>query len=225
MDTWSTRIKYRMKELNMTQEQLAESMQLTRSAITHYLAGRREPPLKQFQKLADILKTNPAWLIYGASPISTDPILMPSIPVKTILPMITPRKKLIPIMSWEEAAEFMDVSRLRQSDTREFIAYFYTEKSRWYALRIKDDAMTAQLGPGKSFYEGDMIIIDPDKLATPGDYIIALLPRAKEATFKQYVVDGGVHFLKPLNSQYPLITFDKNTYVCGVVVACLHALT
>jgi transcriptional regulator with XRE-family HTH domain len=54
MNTWATRIKSRMKELGLTQEVLAEKMGITRGAITHYLAGRREPPLRQFQKLATI---------------------------------------------------------------------------------------------------------------------------------------------------------------------------
>ena len=67
MSDWTLRIKTRMKELNMTQEMLASKMSITRGAITHYLSGRRVPPLKQFQKLAVILKVDPAWLQYGTT--------------------------------------------------------------------------------------------------------------------------------------------------------------
>ena len=47
---------------------------------------------------------------------------------------------------------------------------------------------------------------------------MALLPRAKEETFKQYVIDGGVQYLKPLNPQYPIVQVDKGTHVFGLVI-------
>jgi SOS-response transcriptional repressor LexA len=40
----------------------------------------------------------------------------------------------------------------------------------------------------------------------------------KEATFKQYVVDGGVAYLKPLNPQYPIAQLDKTTIIYGVIL-------
>jgi SOS-response transcriptional repressor LexA len=86
---------------------------------------------------------------------------------------------------------------------------------------VQGDAMTAPSGNSKSFHEGDLIIVDPDKIAAHNNYVIAIPPRAKEATFKQYVVDGGVSYLKPLNPQYPMIQINDATHVCGVVVNCL----
>jgi SOS-response transcriptional repressor LexA len=102
------------------------------------------------------------------------------------------------------------------------VPYFYIDKPHWYALRIKGDAMTAHLGNNISFREGDIIIIDPGKTPVHGNFIIALLPRAKEVTFKQYVIDGGIRYLKPLNPQYPLVEIDQSTFVCGVVMQHLN---
>ena len=263
METWPIRIKERMQALGITQEELARQMGLTRSAVTHYLAGRREPPMRQFQRLADILETEPAWLMYGAPtstkttdsttkppkattqpiaptppikrkekevgiPLISNPFLLstrdqPTEPMRPAVKPVAP-KAAIPIVSWEQAAAFIDVTQLKNHERKELIPHFYTDKARWYALHIKDDTMAIPCGHNKSFHVGDVIIIDPDKLVTPGDFVIALLPQSKEATFKQYVIDGGIHYLKPLNPQYPLIPFDKNTYVCGVVIACLNAL-
>src|SRR5690606_1093712 len=62
------RIKMRLKELSMTQDMLAEQMGITRGAIAHYLGGRRVPPIRQCQKMAKILKVEPAWLQYGVDP-------------------------------------------------------------------------------------------------------------------------------------------------------------
>lgn len=78
--------------------------------------------------------------------------------------------------------------------------------------------MTASSGYSKSFHEGDLIIVDSESATSNGDFVIAILPRSKEATFKQYVIDGGVHYLKPLNPQYPIIQIDKGTHICGKVI-------
>jgi len=36
---------------------------------------------------------------------------------------------------------------------------------------------------------------------------------------RQYIEEGGIPYLKPLNPQYPLIQFAKNMEILGVVVA------
>jgi len=212
MTTWSTRIKSRMNELGMTQDMLAKKMGITRGAITHYLSGRRVPPLRQFQKLAAILKVDPAWLQFGTETEGKEVN-------KKLLKKETSSQKYyqIPILSWEQVSEFINM-KSNHSRNKDYLQHFYTDKSQWYALRIKGDAMTAPLGNSKSFHEGDIIIVDTDKEVKHGDYVIALLPSSHEVTFKQYVIDGGIRYLKPLNPQYPIIAIDESTHVCGVVV-------
>ena len=216
MTTWTSRVKSRMKELNMTQEVLANKMGITRGAITHYLAGRRVPPLRQFQKLASVLKADPAWLQFG---MTSEHITSPK--KHSEKQDKSPTQHPIPILTWEQAAEFIDVSKIKQDKIKESIPNFCTDKSRWYALRIKCDSMTAPLGNSRSFHESDIIIVDPDREAVHGDFVVALLQRSKEATFKQYVSDGGIRYLKPLNTQYPIAQMDKGTHISGVVVGCL----
>ena len=207
MNTWEERVKSRMKELGLTQEMLAQKMGITRGAVTHYLAGRRVPPLKQFHKLAAVLKVDPVWLQYGVANITKNE--------KSIK-----EKKLIPLLSWQQAAKYP----LPKNEIKEFVPHFYTDQSHWYALRIKGDAMTTPSGHHKSFRENDIIIVDSEKEAIHGSYIIALLPKSKEVTFKQLAIDGGISYLKPLNTQYPVVQIDKNTQIFGVVVNCICLL-
>lgn len=218
MSNWTTRIKLRMKELGMTQEILANKMGITRGAVTHYLAGRRVPPLKQFNKLAVILKTDPAWLQFGISTETPTNKKTPKLNTTTIA------HKKIPILSWEQLAEHIDTKNIPENTFKDFVPNFYTDKTHWYALRVKGDAMTSPLGQSKSFHAGDILIIDPDKNAENGDFVIALLPKSKEATFKQYVIDGGVRYLKPLNSQYPIIQIDDSALFCGVLTTLINLL-
>lgn len=214
MSSWSNRIKERMRTLGLTQEMLAKKMGITRGAVAHYLAERRIPPLGQFKKMAAILKTDPAWLHYGT-------ITEKSSKVSDNKKTSVSQKKPIPILSWEHVADFLDAHHIHE-DIKEFVPYFYIDKPHWYALRIKGDAMTTHLGNNISFREGDIIIIDPERTPVHGNFIVALLPRAKEVTFKQYVIDGGIRYLKPLNPQYPLVEIDQSTFVCGVVMQHLN---
>jgi SOS-response transcriptional repressor LexA len=213
MTTWVERTKLRMQELGITQEALANKMGITRGAITHYLAGRRVPPLNQFTKLAAILKVQPAWLQFGVS--KEEPLYRPAVKKEKMEKDSYP----LPILTWKEIAD--TAGAISRNKIKEFLPHFSVDQPNWYGLRVIGDAMTTPLGQNKNFHEGDIIIIDPDKKAAHGSFVIALLPRAKEATFKQYVVDGGVPYLKPLNPQYPLIETNKNTHICGVVVASL----
>lgn len=212
--TWLKRIKSQMKNLGMTQEMLAKKMGITRGAITHYLAGRRVPPLKQFQKLADILNTDAAWLQFGSAhetrPIKEEALIIKHSP--------------IPLLSWEQVAKLRDIEKIKKDDILEWIPHFYTDKMPRFGLRIIGDAMISAAGEKKSFHPGDIIIIDPETKVQAGSFVIALLPRAKEATFKQYIIDGGVHYLRPLNLQYPIIKIDNKTKIIGVVVSLFSVI-
>lgn len=220
MSKWSIRIKSRMKELEMTQETLALKMGVTRSAITHYLADRRVPPLRQFQKLAAILKVDPAWLQFGTTEENKENFKKTHQSEK-----LEPSAHRIPLLSWEQVSEFIGATKISRVSIKEYLQDFYTDKSRRYALRVKGDAMTAHLGNSKSFHEGDVIIVDPERNAQHGNYVIALLPQSKAATFKQYVIDGDITYLKPLNPQYPITPIDGSTHICGVVVNCINSIT
>jgi SOS-response transcriptional repressor LexA len=216
MKTWSTRIKDRMKELGLTQEDVAKKMGITRGAITHYLAGRRQPPLSQFSKLALILEVDPSWLQFGTAEKTKNHFETNSEIEKT-----NQLTKLIPIYSWEQISSLSESKKIDNNQIEEYVPHFYADKSSWYALRVKGDSMTAPLGYGKSFNEGDILIVDPEKPISHGDFVVVLMHGAEEATFKQYVVDGGIRYLKPLNPQYPIIQSDENNWLCGVIIASI----
>ena len=65
--------------------------------------------------------------------------------------------------------------------------------------------------------EGAVIVVEPTTEFQSGDLVIAHLPNANEATFKQIIIEGNQSYLKSYNSQYPLIPFEKGAKVIGVV--------
>ena len=107
---------------------------------------------------------------------------------------------------------------LNREKATQWVPRLYSDGLQSFALHVKGDAMTSPSGHMDSFREGDIVQFDNDRIVKHGDYVIAILPNSKEATFKQYVVDGGIRYLKPLNPQYPITQIDDDTKICGVMV-------
>lgn len=90
---------------------------------------------------------------------------------------------------------------------------------RCFALRIK----------GKSMYpkykEGDYVIVDPNKLPTSGNDVVAMVEGDNQATFKRYrersTPEGKMYYeLYPLNDDFPTInSLSRNIMIKGVKVA------
>ncbi len=55
MTTWYAKAQSRMKELGRTHDELASHLRLTRSAVGHYLNGRREPCIDDLRIIAKVL--------------------------------------------------------------------------------------------------------------------------------------------------------------------------
>ncbi|OSM05213.1 hypothetical protein MAIT1_03374 [Magnetofaba australis IT-1] len=81
------------------------------------------------------------------------------------------------------------------------------------------------------FSDKDIIIVDPSAEVAPGqrNYVVAIVPDHSGApmtldanvrpTFKEYVMDGGMKFLKPLNPRYPMVQVQDEIILLGVVVS------
>lgn len=73
-----------------------------------------------------------------------------------------------------------------------------------YALRVWGDSMTAPYG--RSYPEGMIIYVDPEKEAVSGDRVIARVNGDYDVNFKQLIIEGSRRYLKALNPNWPIIT-------------------
>ncbi|NHC53086.1 S24 family peptidase [Pseudomonas sp. AU8050] len=71
MKKWYELAKARMKELDITQDQVAEQMGVTQGAVAHWLGGRREPSLEKVGSLLDYLGLPPMFPKSGSAPPAT----------------------------------------------------------------------------------------------------------------------------------------------------------
>ena len=128
----------------------------------------------------------------------------------------------VPLISWAQAAKWTEVgftdgdkaggSPAGVIEWRETTAIV---GSRAFALRVEGDSMTNPYG-APSIPEGSVVIIDPDKDASHGSIVVALLADSHQATLKRFVLDGPMRYLKPLNPAYNAIQINGNCKILGV---------
>lgn len=106
---------------------------------------------------------------------------------------------------------YRSLTRLGVAD--EWISPTKRVSERSFALQVCGDPMEPE------FTEGATIIVDPERGALHGSFVVVKLEDAQEATFKQLIVDAGQKFLRPLNAHYPVMAINGNATIVGVVVA------
>lgn len=74
---------------NMTQDELAEKLFVTRQTVSNYETGRSRPDVDMLSSIAQALNTDPNTLLYGPAPVpSRKPQLMRLVPALALLAVV-----------------------------------------------------------------------------------------------------------------------------------------
>ena len=113
----------------------------------------------------------------------------------------------VPVISWAQAGNWRDIEHYGSDD----MEYVQTVKpiEGGFALRIHNDSMQPE------FTDGDIIVIDPHAPQDAGSYVVAI--HDNQTALRKLVLDGTTPYLKPLNPQYPILSWDEGTRIVGVV--------
>jgi DNA polymerase V len=79
-----------------------------------------------------------------------------------------------------------------------------------FALLVLGDSMNPE------FAEGDVIVIEPEGLATDGSFVLAR--HDDEWIFRQLAGGDGAWQLRPLNPNYPAVAIADLSAIRGVVI-------
>ncbi len=123
----------------------------------------------------------------------------------------------VPIISWVQAGAFCNSeSQILPHDCDTILCPNKSASIKTFALKVVGDSMTAPYG--KSYPEGSIIFVDPEKEAIPGKRVIARTEHGH--TFKELAVNEfGEQYLKALNPHHQPI-FGEGIEICGVVIGC-----
>src|SRR5690606_22660906 len=120
----------------------------------------------------------------------------------------------VPVISLMEAGLLQD----EPAHSHDYITAWHSKPGpRAFALRVEGDSMVTTVG-SPSFPQGTTIIVDPDRKAQSGDYVVARDMQGRP-TFKRLMGDGITWYLRPLNPAYPTVEIDEpHLRVIGVVI-------
>tara|TARA_R110000822_G_scaffold112118_1_gene242972 strand:- start:809 stop:1438 length:630 start_codon:yes stop_codon:yes gene_type:complete len=198
------RVKALRKAKGWSQEELAAKTSMSRGRI-----GQLETnPLAEV-KGANLVSLAAALGFSTEKLLSKEELLLVA-GVKT-----KPLTRKIPILSW---ASLISISKGEK---------LMLESDRWigcpddigensFALEVENDLMTSN--SGRSYPIGSFVFVDQDKPVKSGDRVIAVDLKTMDSVFREYVIEGSVSYLKPLNTQYQTKECDEHTQIIGVVV-------
>ena len=230
METVADRLKAAMDEKGWGQTTLAQKADVTQATVWKILNGKT----KKSKYLPDIARTlgkSVEWLEFGT--LYTEKALRKNqsqsssehghsfasedIRPYKHSPSAAPGSSIlgfVPLISWAQAGNWKEITDIHSAG--QGVAFIPTTAKVGplaFALLVRGDSMEPE------FLEGSIIIVDPDREARHGSYVVAILDKDMEATFKQLVLDGSRNSLNPLNPRYPLLDMDgKKVTLCGVVV-------
>lgn len=129
-------------------------------------------------------------------------------------------KGYVPLISSVQAGvwtEIVDV--MRPEEAEDWLPCPVKHGKNTFCLRVEGESMKSISGK-PSYDPGDIIFVDPDRSAQPGDRVIVKLEDQKQATFKQYVEEDGRKLLKALNPDWKprYIEINGNATICGVII-------
>ena len=209
---WRGKIDSLRRAKKWTQEELAERVGVSVSTINSWIKGTRTPEMGNLRKIASV---------FG---MSLDEFLRERLEENEKIDSLysPPKTKSVPLLSWTQAArrsEFEDSGdslaaeySLAGNDEERVLVTASVGRGA-FALRVKGDSMEPE------FSDGCTIVVDPEKMAVNGSYVVVHVDDDEEATFKELIVDGSRKYLKPVNNRYPLLEMKgKKLAICGVVV-------
>lgn len=208
---WYDVAKSRMKDMEITQEKLAEHLGITKGAVSHWLNARREPSIEDIAKILRLLGMKEFM-------VNSDGTISPSGSISNVsyAGPYTPGIKY-PVLSkvqagaWSEACEvytLKDIDLWLESDAH------IQGDAFW--LEVEGDSMTAPMG--LSIPEGTFVLFDTGREPLNGSLVIAKLTDDNEATFKKLIIDGNEKYLRGLNPSWPMKPINGNCRIIGVGV-------
>ncbi|KTD46363.1 helix-turn-helix domain-containing protein [Legionella quateirensis] len=170
------RIMTERKAKGLTRKALAElTSELKISRINNYERGDRTPGPTEIKLLADALEVSASYLMCLTD--NREGKMTKSLGMGALIPVLDYKQAI-------DAAAFIQKIKDDVDTKVEFIpvgtAVSENIGKNAFALQIKDESMVPE------FRINDVIIVDPDTLPKPGDFVVALIEGEQEVIVRKY---------------------------------------
>lgn len=177
------KIKERRKALGMTQQDLAQAMNASRSTVAMWEIGRVDLPLSVLTELALVLETSVSYLV--------DEEDIGKLPVSNAIPY-TPGRSMIPVVGSVRCGPgglaYQDLQGSELADVPNPDEYFY--------LRAEGDSMAPDIK------EGDLVLVHQQEQVESGELAVVIVD-GEEGMLKKFIRKGDAVVLQSFNPDYP----------------------
>ena len=212
-----SRLRSRRKMFGHTLKVIADHVGVKQPTVSQWEADLMVPRGESLKKLEEILKTNSDWILHGKGNPDARYVLVQ--PDSQEFKAISLSTKRIPVISWVQAGAWSDIGCDDPAMTcTEWMETSAGVSEHAFALIVRGDSMTNSNNP-RSIQDGAKVVVEPifDPEQLNRKIVVAMLEGSSEATIKEFIQDGPVKFLKPLNPAYPSMQINGNCRVVGVV--------
>lgn len=193
-------LKSLMREKNISVTELARQTEISQPVLHRLATGATyNPQIETLLPIARFFAVSIEQLI-GNTPLPVTKNIKNIIQDWTRLPLLA----LNQVINWLEHPSSIILKKFVRTDI--------PVSKNSYAIQLSDSTMQPR------FFEGTLLIIDPEYSPENQDFVVAQLHNQKTVTFKQLLVDGENHYLKPLNPDFPIIRMIHNDRVLGTMV-------
>ena len=223
MDTIGKRARAARKFAGMTQTQAAKASGVLQSDISKIERGDTERSTGLIA-LARAYGVDPTWLDSGDGFLDGQVVPAAGSANRSELGSQhniepgPPTRGLVPLISWVQAGNWNPAENpLESGNAERWLPCIAAHGPMTFVLRVKGDSMTAPHGNSRTYPEGSLIYVDPEKRSPMnGDRIIARLSGSDDVTFKVYKYEDGRQWLQPLNPTHEPIR--EPFYVIGTII-------
>lgn len=198
------RIKLARISCGLTQQELADAIGCSVGTISRVETNPQAALGDIYlHKAANVLKHREAWLSSGLG--------RPRSPSQQQISTTT-ELSVAPLFGFDQAIRIDEMLEDFHLNTDAEIVYLTRRYSdRTYALTVPPVIGGSQF-PNKS-----IIVVDPDETPENGNYIVAVMANEKNASIKQFIIDGDRQYFASVSSQLPAIEVRPGSIICGVI--------
>lgn len=230
--TLGERIKAARQHASLTQKQLADAAKVEQPLISQLERGKTQKTA-YLTHIAKACRVSAQWLATGEGDMvpglrTADGKLNPQKPWDdlgdaghaNVAEVQQPHRlaKEYPLISWVAAGSWAEAcDTFLPGDAEEWIESDERAGPHGYWLKVDGESMMPPTG--FAFTEGMRILVQPEGFdLISGKFYIAKLLNTGETTFKQYVRDAGVEYLRPLNPSFKTLEITDNVRIIGRVI-------
>lgn len=206
-NSFPKRVAAARQSIGLTQAQLAKVVGVVQRQIAAYEGAEAKPREKILINLAAALGTTVSWLTTGQGEGPNTSHIKRTVTVREV-PLLSHIQVMGVGFDFDEF--------IKSSSASDFIPAPPSAGEYSFAVEVIGESMTSNTGV--SFPEGTIVIIDPEDMPENGDFGLFSHLRDNEITFRQYIIDQGKEYLRPLNPHFPIVTMGHDIAPIGKII-------